>query len=68
METPVKIKGFSDVSAAEQLRLSSHGLRAGSVVTKLLRVPLRDPIECLVGTQLLTLDKALLGRILVEER
>ena len=68
MDVPARITGFSGVGEAEQLRLSSHGISAGAVITKLLRAPLRDHIECLVGPQLLTLDAALLSRILVEER
>lgn len=66
MQTPVKVVGFRSLDAAEQTRLSSHGLRAGSEITKLLHTPLRDPVECLVGPQLLALEAWLLDHIVVE--
>lgn len=66
MKTPCTVSGFTSLTDAEQTRLSSLGLRPGSVVTKLLKTPLRDPIECLVGPQLLAMDSWLLERILIE--
>lgn len=66
MKKPSRILGFEKLSEVEELRLSALGLGPGSIITKVLRTPLRDPIECLVGPQLLTLDAWLLERILVE--
>jgi Fe2+ transport system protein FeoA len=66
MKTPCRVRGFRDLTDAERTRLSSLGLRAGSVITKVLKTPLRDPVECLVGPQLLAVDSWLLERILIE--
>jgi len=65
-EVQVKIVGFSAVDGGERARLSGLGLRPGVLVTKLIPTPLQDPVECLVGAQLLALDRRLLRRILVE--
>jgi len=54
------------VDEAERARLSGLGLRPGVPVVKLMPTPLRDPVECLVGSQLLALDRRLLSRIRVE--
>lgn len=67
LATPVRVLGFDALSETEKMRLSSLGLREGAPITKLLRTPLRDPIECLVGPQLVTIDSWLLDRILVEQ-
>lgn len=66
LSVPVRIVGFTSVGEAEQARLSGLGLRAGAVVTKLMPTPLQDPVECLVGPQLLALERRLLSRIKVE--
>lgn len=66
LEVPVRIVGFTAVGEAEKARLSGVGLREGATVTKLLLTPLRDPVECLVGPQLLALERRLLKRIKVE--
>lgn len=67
MKTPTRIVGFNALSESERSRLSSFGVRVDSVIVKLMKTPLRDPVECLVGShQLLTLDSWLLDRILVE--
>jgi Fe2+ transport system protein FeoA len=63
---PVRILGFTAMDGPEKGRLSALGLRAGAQVTKLMPTPLRDPVECLVGPQLLALERSLLERILVE--
>ena len=65
METPVRIVGFKSLGEADQLRLSALGVHEEATITKLMRTPLKDPVECLVGPQLLTLDAWLLDRILV---
>lgn len=66
LESPALIRGFTSLTDAERCRLGALGLREGAPVTKLLRTPLRDPIECLVGPQLLALESWLLERIEVE--
>ncbi len=67
LEKPVLIVGFSHMEDCERARLSGLGLRVGTLVTKLIFTPLRDPVECLVGPQLLALERGLLKRIRVEE-
>jgi Fe2+ transport system protein FeoA len=62
-----RIKGFKELSEVEQTRLSALGIRVGERVTKILKTPLRDPIECLVGPQLVAVESWLLERILVEK-
>lgn len=66
MGSPVKVSGFRGLSPSDEARLGGLGLRRGSSVTKVLRTPLRDPVECLVGAQLLALEHWLLERIVVE--
>ena len=66
MKSPSRILGFERIDALEEARLRALGVTPGGVITKLLRTPLRDPVECLVGPQLLTMDAWLLERILVE--
>lgn len=66
--TPVTVVGFDSLGEADRLRLSALGLREEAPVTMLLRTPLQDPVECLVGPQLLTIDSWLLERILVAPR
>lgn len=68
MQTPSRIVGFTRLSEIDELRFSALGLRSGSTVTKLLKTPLQDPVECLVDSQLLALDAWLLNHILVEPR
>lgn len=58
--------GFSGVPASERARLAGMGLHVGETVIKLLAAPLGDPIECLVGQQLLALESSLVARIRVE--
>lgn len=64
-ETPVRITGFDGLTQPDLERLSAHGVDEGALIIKILRTPLRDPIECQVGPQLLTLDAWLLPRIKV---
>jgi Fe2+ transport system protein FeoA len=66
LDVPVRITGFVAMDAVERGRLSGLGVRAGAVITKLLPTPLQDPVECLVGPQLLALERRLLARIQVE--
>ncbi len=66
LRTPARIRGLSSLQDEERVRLAGLGLRDGATIIKLLRTPLRDPIECLVGSQLLTLDASLMRRIEVD--
>ena len=66
LDVPVRILGFVSMDDSELGRLSGLGLRAGAVITKLIPTPLQDPVECLVGPQLLALERRLLVRIQVE--
>lgn len=64
---PVRVSGFAhSVGDSERARLAGMGLHVGETVVKLLASPLGDPIECLVGQQLLALEKSLVARIKVE--
>ena len=63
---PVLVTGFAGLSEIDQTRLDGLGLRLGVTVTKILKTPLQDPIECLVGTQLLAIEARLLPRVRVE--
>lgn len=66
LSVQVKVVGFGPIDAGERLRLSGLGLRPGVAVTKLMPTPLQDPVECLVGSQLLALERRLLRIIRVE--
>lgn len=66
LDVPVRITGFGSVGEAEQARLSGLGLRPGATIVKLMPTPFRDPVECLVGPQLLALERRLLKNIRVE--
>lgn len=66
LDAPARITGFRGLAEADRSRLSAHGLRPGAEVVKLLATPLQDPVECLVGGQLLTLDLLLMSLIEVE--
>jgi Fe2+ transport system protein FeoA len=66
LRVPLKITGFTALDDAELARLSGVGLRAGAPIVKLMPTPLQDPVECLVGPQLLALERRLLARIVVE--
>lgn len=64
---PVRVSGFAgSVGESDKARLAGMGLHVGETVVKLLASPLGDPIECLVGQQLLALEKSLVARIKVE--
>jgi Fe2+ transport system protein FeoA len=62
---PVRVASFSGLDDADKIRLNALGLRPGVTVTKILKTPLRDPVECLVGAQLLALEARLLRHIKV---
>lgn len=66
MDLPVRVLGLDRLAAGDRDRLSGMGLRPGVAVVKLLKTPLRDPVECLVGTQLLAIEARLLFQINVE--
>lgn len=66
LDVPVRVLNCERMSAADRDRLGGLGLRPGVCVVKLLRTPLRDPVECLVGSQLLAIEARLLPLIRVE--
>lgn len=66
LDVPVRVLGYAGLSVFDKDRLSGLGLRPGVSVTKILKTPLRDPVECLVGNQLLALEARLLPHIRVE--
>ena len=66
LDVPIRVRAFHSLSDAERLRLGALGIREGASIVKLLRTPLGDPIECLVGSQLLAIESWLLDRIEVE--
>lgn len=66
LQRPAQVVRFEGLNPAERARLSGLGLRPGASVVKLLPTPLQDPVECLVGPQLVALERSLLRRIVVE--
>lgn len=62
----VRVVALDGLDESDRAALDGVGLRPGVGVTKILRAPLRDPIECLVGAQLLAVEKRLLPGIRVE--
>jgi Fe2+ transport system protein FeoA len=65
-DVPVRVAGYSSLSVFDKDRLSGLGLRPGVSVVKILKTPLQDPVECLVGSQLLAIEARLLPHIRVE--
>jgi Fe2+ transport system protein FeoA len=65
-DVPLRVSGFAALDALERSRLSGLGIRPGAAVIKLMPTPLRDPVECQVGPQLLALERRLLRQIEVE--
>lgn len=63
---PVRVIALTGLPVNDRDSLAGLGMRAGVSVTKIMKTPLRDPIECLVGTQLLALEARLLRHIKVE--
>jgi Fe2+ transport system protein FeoA len=61
-----RIIGLDSIGEEERARLSGLGIRMGVHVTKIIPTPLQDPVECLVGHQLLALERRLLRHIQVE--
>lgn len=61
----LRVTAFEGLPLAAELRLAALGLRRGAGVTKLLKLPLRDPIECLVGAQLVAVERWVLERVVV---
>lgn len=66
MNVPVRVTGYSGLTVFDKDRLCGLGLRPGVSVVKILKTPLRDPVECLVGSQLLAIEARLLPHIRVE--
>ena len=61
----LRVTGFTSLGETDRARLSGMGLHVGETVVKLLAAPLGDPVECLVGQQLLALERGLVARIRV---
>ena len=66
LDVRVRVLGCAELMAHDRDRLAGLGLRPGVSVVKLLKTPLRDPIECLVGSSLLAIEVRLLHLIRVE--
>ena len=66
LDVPVRVLGYAGLGPFDKERLASLGLRPGVPVVKILKTPLQDPIECLVGNQLLAIEARLLPHIRVE--
>ena len=62
----VRVEGFRNLSEREKTHLAGLGIRPGSSITKIIPTPFKDPIECLVGSQLLAVGKRLFKHILVK--
>lgn len=65
-DVPVRVRSYAALSVFDKDRLSGLGLRPGVSVVKILKTPLQDPVECLVGSQLLAIEARLLPHICVE--
>ena len=63
---PVRVTTLAGLTVSDRDSLAGLGLRAGVSVVKIMKTPLQDPVECLVGTQLLALETRLLRHIKVE--
>ncbi len=66
LNTPVRVLGDAGLAPFDKDCLAGLGLRPGVRAVKILRTPLQDPVECLVGSQLLAIEARLLSHILVE--
>lgn len=62
---PVRVAGLEGLDETEAARLSGLGLRLGAGVTKIMPTPLRDPVACLVGSQILAIERRLLALVRV---
>jgi len=63
---PVRVAALTGITVPDRDSLAGLGLRTGVSVMKIMKTPVQDPIECLVGTQLLALEARLLRHIKVE--
>ena len=66
LDVSVRVLEFSGLSEHDKEGLAGLGLRPGMSVVKILKTPLQDPVECLVGSQLLAIEARLLSQIRVE--
>lgn len=66
LDQAVSVEDIRDLSDQDLACLFGMGLRLGSRVTKIISTPLRDPVECLVGPQLLAVEKRLFKHIHVK--
>lgn len=63
----VRVEEIRELNEKDLACLLGMGIRAGVSVTKVIATPLRDPVECLVGSQLLAVEKRLFKHIRVKE-
>ena len=65
-DVPARVTGYSALSVFDKDRLAGLGMRPGVSVVKILKTPLQDPVEFLVGSQLMAIEARLLAHIRVE--
>ncbi len=63
----VRIEDMQGLNEKDLACLLGMGIRSGVSVTKVMATPLKDPVECLVGSQLLAVEKRLFKHIRVKE-
>jgi Fe2+ transport system protein FeoA len=63
----VKVEEIQGLGEKDIACLLGMGIRLGVSVTKVIATPLKDPVECLVGSQLLAVEKRLFKHIHVKE-
>lgn len=66
LDVPARVRSLAGLADGDRARLDALGLRPGVSVTKILRAPLKDPVECLVGSQLMAIEARLLPLIGVD--
>ncbi len=63
----VRIEDMQGMDEKDLACLLGMGMRSGVSVTKIVATPFKDPVECLVGSQLLAVEKRLFKHIRVKE-
>ncbi len=67
LDHAVRIEDLKGLDEKDLACLLGMGIRSGVSVTKILATPFKDPVECLVGSQLLAVEKRLFKHIHVQE-
>ncbi len=65
LDQAVCVEEFKGLNEKDLACLLGMGFRLGALVTKVIPTPLRDPVECLVGSQLLAVERRLFKHIFV---